>query len=152
MLDDPLYNRDILRLAAASAASQRLDAPSVTVTRDSLTCGSRITIDLMVDGDRITGYGHAIQACAIGQAASAMVSRHVTGLTFDGIAGHRQRLNDLLKSGRLDVTAEDWPELPIFAVVHDHPARHEASLLALDAILEARERLSATRKPEEQAL
>lgn len=143
MLDDPLYNRDILRLAAASAASQRLDTPDVTVVRDSLTCGSRITVDLIVDGDRITGYGHTIQACAIGQAASAMVSRHVQGLSFDEVAGHRHRLHDLIKTGRLDDNKGGWPELPVFAVVHHHPARHEASLLALDAILEAGERLKA---------
>ena len=142
-MDDPLYNRDILRLAAASAAPERLPDPDITVVRDSLTCGSRITVDLTVDGDRITGYGHAIQACAIGQAAAAMVGRHAPGQTFDGIADFRDVMHGLLLSGDLATTPNGWPELPVFAVVHHHPARHEASLLALDAILEARDRLAA---------
>jgi NifU-like protein involved in Fe-S cluster formation len=145
MLDDPLYNRDILRLAAASAVAQRLENPDATVTRDSLTCGSRITVDITVDGNIITGYGHAIQACAIGQAVSAMVSRHVIGLSFDSIALHRERMHDLLKTGKLGQQSDDWPELSTFAVVHHHPARHEASLLAFDAILEAGKRIEAAK-------
>lgn len=142
-MDDPLYNRDILRLAAASAAPERLPAPDITIVRDSLTCGSRITVDLTVAGYRITGYGHAIQACAIGQAAAAMVGRHAPGLTFGEIALFRRTMHRMLKSGRLVEPPDTWPELPVFAVVHHHPARHEASLLALDAILEAGTKLAA---------
>lgn len=143
-MDDPLYNRDILRLAAASAAPERLPAPDITVVRDSLTCGSRITVDLTVDGERITGYGHAIQACAIGQAAAAMVGRHAPGRTFGQISDFRDAMHQMLSSGELVNLPDGWPELPVFAVVHHHPARHEASLLALDAILEARDRLAAS--------
>ncbi|MEM8588062.1 MAG: iron-sulfur cluster assembly scaffold protein [Pseudomonadota bacterium] len=143
-MDDPLYNRDILRLAAATAAPERLPAPDITVVRDSLTCGSRITVDLTVDGDRVTGYGHAIQACAIGQAAAAMVGRNAPGQTFEQISDFRDAMYRMLSSGELANGPDDWPELPVFAVVHHHPARHEASLLALDAILEARDRLAAS--------
>ena len=143
-MDDPLYNRDILRLAAASAGPERLPAPDITVVRDSLTCGSRITVDLTVDGDRVTGYGHAIQACAIGQAAAAMVGRHAPGRTFGQISDFRDAMHQMLSSGELAAVPDGWPELPVFAVVHHHPARHEASLLALDAILEARDRLAAS--------
>ncbi|MEM7443423.1 MAG: iron-sulfur cluster assembly scaffold protein, partial [Pseudomonadota bacterium] len=99
--------------------------------------------DLIVEDDRIAEYGHAIQACAIGQAAAAMVGRRAPGLTFDDVASARDHMEGYLKSGKLPAEAPDWPELPVFAVVHHYPERHEASLLAFDAILEARTRLSS---------
>ena len=72
-----------------------------------------------------------------------MVGRHAPGRTFEAIADFRNVMHGLLLSGDLATTLNGWPELPVFAVVHHHPARHEASLLALDAILEARDRLAA---------
>ena len=73
MIDD-LYNAKILDLAGNIDASHRLDAPDATATAHSKLCGSVVTVDLTVDGDTISDYGHEVKACALGQASSAVVA------------------------------------------------------------------------------
>ena len=38
-----------------------------------------MTIDLKMSGDRVTAYGQTVKACLLGQAAAAIVGKHVIG-------------------------------------------------------------------------
>ena len=67
-----LYNKTILSLAGNIARTERLDDPDATVFLDSPLCGSRITVDLKMTGDKVSDYGAEVKACALGQAASAV--------------------------------------------------------------------------------
>jgi NifU-like protein involved in Fe-S cluster formation len=131
-----LYSRDILRLAVASADFPPLTSPDARVERRSPLCGSRITLDLRLrDDDSVGAIGFAMHACAIGQAAAALLAQHAHSRTAAdlGVAAHAL--------GRwLDDPAAampDWPDIAMLAGVRAFPARRGAALLAFDAAAEA---------------
>jgi hypothetical protein len=66
MTDLDLYNEQILALAESIPRLGRLVDPDATATANSRICGSRITVDLELNGDVITNYAHQPRACAIG--------------------------------------------------------------------------------------
>ena len=70
----PLYNTDILRLAASIPHHQRLADPQASVEKRSATCGSRVTADVRMTDGRIAQLGLDVKACALGQASAALMA------------------------------------------------------------------------------
>ena len=135
-MDAPLYNADILRLAASIPHADRLDGAQASARRTSPICGSRVTVDVSLDADgRISRFGQEVRACALGQAAASILGRHVIGETAQSI----QQAHDLLKAwlkgeGSLpEALAGPFPELGLFEPARAHPARHPSILLAFEA-------------------
>ena len=134
-MSDTLYNTAILRLAAAPA-SPRLADPQASVVRVSPVCGSRVTVDLDLDDTgRVAAFGQEVRACALGQAAAALLDAHVVGRSGDELTTARDDLAAYLKGDR--ETPGDWPGLEIFAPARPHKARHASILLAFDAAVAA---------------
>lgn len=132
---EPLYTRDILRLAADSADLVRIAAADGTAEARSPVCGSRMTADVCLGDDgRITAFGGAVNACAMGQASATLFARHAQQLAPCDVAKARSELSAYL-SGSADVPP--WPDLTVFAPVRTRPARHPAILLPFDATLAA---------------
>src|ERR1700704_52461 len=103
-----LYNRDILRLAASIPHHQRLAAPQASVEKSSPVCGSRVTVDLVVDAKgRVAALGQEVRACALGQASASLMGAHAIGRTAGELAEARDALADFL-AGRRD-NPGDWP-------------------------------------------
>ncbi len=132
----PLYNMEILRLAASVADRPRLDAPDATVERRSPTCGSRVIVDLTLDADgRVAGFGQEVRACALGQASAALLGQHIIGSDVAEITDAAGALRQFLAASRDDPGS--WPGLDVFAPARPHSARHASILLAFDAAAEA---------------
>jgi NifU-like protein involved in Fe-S cluster formation len=132
----PLYNQDILRLAAQSASFERLSDPQATIEKRSPVCGSRIVVDVRIDDDaRVSAVGGQVRACALGQASSALMAAHVVGLSADEIEVARDALGAFLDGKRDD--PGDWPGLHIFAPARPHSARHASIRLAFEAVADA---------------
>jgi NifU-like protein involved in Fe-S cluster formation len=135
-MSEQLYNTRILRLAASIPHQQRLEAPQASVVKVSPLCGSRITVDLdLVDG-RVSRFGQDVRACALGQAAAAIVGGQVIGQTPATLAQARDALRLYLK-GEGDAPTGAWAELALFEPARPHKSRHPSILLALDAAAEA---------------
>ena len=135
-MNAPLYNLEILRLAASVADRPRLAAPGATVERRSPTCGSRVIVDVAVDAvGRVTDYGQEVRACALGQASAVLMGQHIIGRTAAEIAAATAELRAFLTGARDDPGA--WPGLDVFAPARPHSARHPSILLAFDAAAEA---------------
>ncbi|MBK5920279.1 hypothetical protein CCR80_04395 [Rhodothalassium salexigens] len=141
-MDEMLYTRDVLRLAA-SLDDRRLDAPDVTVARTGRPCGSRLTLDLRFDAaGRIAEAGMAVKACALGQASAAYALARLTGQRADTLAPVERSLRAMLagEAAPLDAAdwrdgvGQDWSGLGVFAPVAAFPARHGAVLLPFDAV------------------
>ena len=73
MLSD-VYNKRILELAANIPLLDRLPQPDATAKAHSRLCGSTVTVDLTMEGDVVTGFGHEVKACALGQASSSIMA------------------------------------------------------------------------------
>jgi NifU-like protein involved in Fe-S cluster formation len=131
-----LYNRDILRLAASIPHQRRLEAPQASVEKRSAVCGSRVTVDIILDDDgRVAELGQEVRACAFGQASAALMGARAVGRTGDELARARDALAAYLSGEREE--AGDWLGLETFAPVRAHSARHRAILLPFEAAAEA---------------
>ena len=131
-----LYTRDILRLAASIPHQRRLAAPQASVEKRSPVCGSRVVVDLAVDGQgRVAELGIEVKACALGQASAALMAGHAIGQNAEALAAARGALADYL-AGRRDDPGS-WPGLSILAEARRFPARHASILLAFEGAAEA---------------
>ena len=131
-----LYSRRILALAADIPHDGRLDAPMGTARVRAPLCGSVVTVDLDMKDNRISRFAQDVKACALGQAAAAVVGAHVLGRTRDDIARARNELVSLLKSDGPD-PSPPFADLSVLRAARDFTNRHASILLALDATLAA---------------
>ncbi len=131
-----LYNRDILRLAASIPHQGRLEHPQASVEKRSPVCGSRVAVDVVMDGEgRLAALGQEVKACALGQAAASLMGANAIGRS----PGEFERARDDLAAfldGRRDDPG-DWAGLELFRGARPHKARHPSILLAFEAVAEA---------------
>ena len=138
-----LYSGRILALAADIAHLGRLDAPDGTAKRRSPLCGSVVTADVRLRDGRVTAFGQDVKACALGQAAAAVVGQAAIGRTPDELASARDALRAMLSE------AGPVPDAPFDGFEALIPARefrnrHASILLAIEAAAEAAEAAEKT--------
>src|SRR5689334_19200901 len=98
MIDD-LYSAKILTLAANLPHSGRLSAPEASSEKVSKLCGSKVVVDVIMDGDRVADFAQDVQACALGQASAAVLGAGVIGASVAEIDEARAALYAMLKNG-----------------------------------------------------
>lgn len=135
MLND-VYNRRILELAADIPRGGRLPHPDASATAHSKLCGSTVTIDLTMEGDRITDFAHDVRACALGQASSSIMARNVVGASAAEVRGIRDQMYKMLKENG-PAPSGKWADLAVLEPVRDYKARHASTLLTFDAVVDA---------------
>jgi NifU-like protein involved in Fe-S cluster formation len=135
MIDD-LYSAKVLRLAAEMPHAGRLAAPDATAEKVSKLCGSRILVDVIVKDGCVTDFAQEVRACALGQAAAAVLGANIIGASLDEIEVARDGLRAMLKSDG-PAPRGRFSELAVLAPVKDYPARHTSTLLAFEAAVEA---------------
>ena len=135
MIDD-LYSAKLLKLAANLPRLGRLPAPDASVEKVSKLCGSRVLVDVAVQGDVVTDFAQEVKACALGQASAAVLGAHVIGASLAELETARGQLKAMLKTG---AAAPDgrFADLGVLAPVKDYPARHASTMLAFEAVTEA---------------
>jgi NifU-like protein involved in Fe-S cluster formation len=139
-----LYNRDILRLATSIPHLGRLDGAQASVERRAPVCGSRVTIDLVLNAaGRVAALGQEVKACALGQASAALMGAHAIGRSATELASARDALADFLGGKRDD--PGDWPGIGALAVALGYSARHGAILLPFEGVAEAAARATRLR-------
>ncbi|WP_026791354.1 iron-sulfur cluster assembly scaffold protein [Pleomorphomonas oryzae] len=143
MLDD-VYNAHILELAGNIARIGRLAQPDATATRHSKLCGSRITVDLRMEGDVVADYAHEVKACALGQAAAAVVAKNVVGATAAELRQARNDMFAMLKEGASPPTGR-FAELRYLEPVRDFKARHTSTMLVFEAVVACLDDIAAAR-------
>ena len=132
----PLYNADILRLAASIPYHARLADAMGSAERRSPICGSRVTVDVNLDAKgRVSEVGLLVRACALGQASSSLLAAEVLGRTPEELAAARDALSDWLAQGRGEAPA--WPGLAVFTPALGATARHASIRLAFEAAAQA---------------
>ncbi|WP_334061982.1 iron-sulfur cluster assembly scaffold protein [Limimaricola cinnabarinus] len=139
-----LYSQRILALTTEMPLTERLAAPDATVRRRAPLCGSTVTVDVTLDEGRITGYGQDVKACALGQAAAAIVGGAVIGRDHAELVQARDQLRAML--------AQDGPvpEAPfegfeVLRPAREYRNRHASILLAIEAATQAVEEAEAQR-------
>ncbi len=133
---DDLYHPRILELAADIPHVGRLEAPDGASTKVSRVCGSVVTVELKLKHGLVSEIAVHPKACALGQAATAVLAMHAVGATPAEIRGARDGLRAMLKEGAAPPTGRFW-ELRHLEGVKDYLPRHTSTMLAFDAAVEA---------------
>lgn len=144
MIND-VYNRQILAFAADIPRLQRLGSPDATAVAHSRLCGSKVTVDLAMKDGVVTDFGHEVKACALGQASSSIMARHVVGSTAAELRALRDQMYRMLKENG-PPPAGKWAELEALLPVRDYKARHASTLLTFDAVVDAVNQIEAKEK------
>ena len=132
-----IYNKKILEFAADIPRLKRLERPDATAVAHSKLCGSKVTVDLAVNDDGvITDFGHDVKACALGQASSSIMARHVVGSSADELKSVREQMHAMLKENG-PAPQGKWTDLEVLLPVRDFKARHASTLLTFDAVVDA---------------
>lgn len=129
-MNAPLYNTDILRLAASIPHHERLPDAMGSSEKRSPICGSRVTVDLNLADGRVSEIGMLVRACALGQASSSLFAAHAIGKTPTELVAARDRLAAWLAG---EGPVPDWPDLDIFTPALGVTARHPSIRLAFEA-------------------
>ena len=141
MLDD-IYNRRVLELAADIPRLGRLAAPDATAKAHSRLCGSTVVVDLVVRDGRVADFAHDVRACALGQASSSLMARHVVGATPAELTALRAAMTRMLKENGPPPSGK-WAEFAVLEPVKAYKARHASTLLTFDAVADALAQIAA---------
>ena len=133
---DELYSREILRRTTQVEHIGHLVAPQAVADKVARLCGSTIHVEIIMAGDTVSDFAQQVQACALGQAAAAIVSQHIIGATRTEVFAARDAMRAMLKGEAYHFPTR-FDDLKILATVRDYPARHASTLLALEATSEA---------------
>ena len=145
-----VYNDKILDLAGNIPRLGRLDAPDASATAHSKLCGSTVTVDLKMDGDRVTDFAHDVKACALGQASSSIMASHVVGSTSAELRELRETVRKMLKENGAPPEGK-WADIALLEPVRDYKARHASTMLTFDAVVDAIGQIEAKSKQPAQA-
>lgn len=142
-----LYHNRILELAAGIPNLGRLPGAEGSVLKVSRVCGSTVNVDVQLDasGERVLAIAVDPKACALGQAATAILAEHAPGATIAEIRAARDALRSMLKDGGPPPEGRFW-ELRHLEPVADYPPRHASTMLAFDAAVAAIEAALAARE------
>ena len=143
MLND-VYNAKILDLAANIPHLGRLAAPDASATAHSKLCGSTVTVDLKMDGPVVSDFAHEVKACALGQASSSIMARHVIGAKAAELRELRETVRKMLKENGPAPTGK-WADIAMLEPVRDYKARHASTMLTFDAVVSALDQIEAKR-------
>jgi NifU-like protein involved in Fe-S cluster formation len=141
MLND-IYNRRILELAGDIPRLGRLAAPDASSTAHSKLCGSTVTVDLSVTDGVVSDFAHDVKACALGQASSSIMARHVVGSSAQELRDVREEVRRMLKENGAPPSGK-WADVAVLEPVRDYKARHASTLLTFDAVVAALEKVEA---------
>lgn len=148
-----LYHNRVLELAADIPHVGSLADAHGSATKVSRICGSTVRVDVKLaeDNETVTAIAVDPKACALGQAATAILAEHAVGATYKELVAVRDALRAMLKDGGEPPKGRFW-ELRHLEGVRDYPPRHASTMLAYEAILEAIETTRTSRAAAADAL
>ena len=145
MIDD-LYSAKLLKLAANLPHAGRLAAPHASSEKISKLCGSRVVVDVVLEGDVVSDFAQEVKACALGQASASVLGANVMGASLAELELAREGFRAMLKEGGPPPVGR-FSDLSMLAPVKDYPARHASTLLAFEAVVDAVRKATARTSP-----
>lgn len=140
-MSDPLYRKELLRLAADATGAGRLTQPCTTGRAFNPACGDRVTVDIVVEDNRIAGIAHDTKACILTQASAAILGGELIGLSRDEVRSLKDSVAAMLEGD--EPPAAPFDTFSSFDGVAEHKSRHRCVLLPFEAVLAALDDLVA---------
>lgn len=144
---DDIYNTKILEFAGNIPLTGTMEDADATADAHSKLCGSRVRIYLKMEGEAVSAFSHEVKACALGQASSSIMARHVVGARADELRQARADMLAMLKEGGDGPTGR-FEDMRFLKPVKDYKARHASTMLTFDAVVKAIDEIEAKRRVE----
>lgn len=135
-MSDPLYRKELLRLAADAHGAGRLENRDASGSAFNPACGDRVTVDIVFNGDQIAALALDTRACVLAQASASILGLALCGSTRADVETLRDAVRDMLTGDKSGPTApfEAYSELKGAAT---YASRHRCVLLPIEAVLTA---------------
>jgi NifU-like protein involved in Fe-S cluster formation len=141
---EDIYSERVLQLSANMPRTGRLPDADATASAHSKLCGSRITVGLKMEGDRVTDYAQDVRACLLGQTSAAVMGANIVGSTAEELRAVGAQMRAMLHERGAPPTGR-WADLAILEIVRAYKARHASTLLVFDAVEDAIAQIEARR-------
>jgi NifU-like protein involved in Fe-S cluster formation len=136
-MSDPLYKKEILRLAADAHGAGHLAQPHLNGTAHNPTCGDKVSVELALDdADRVTAMAYETKACILAQASASILGRSLKGASRDDIEDLANAIGMML-GAKASPPATPFEAYGAFAGAVEHRNRHRCVLLPVEAVLNA---------------
>jgi NifU-like protein involved in Fe-S cluster formation len=140
---DDIYNTRILELAGNIQRSGVLEDADASCEKHSKLCGSKVRVFVKMDaGGVVADFTHQVRACALGQASSSVMARHVVGATPGEIRTARDAMLAMLRDGGEGPEGR-FEEMRVLKPVKDYKARHASTMLTFDAVVDCLDQIEA---------
>jgi NifU-like protein involved in Fe-S cluster formation len=139
---DDIYNARILQLAGNIERAGVLEDADATAEKHSKLCGSKVKVFLKMEDGVVSDFSHQVRACALGQASSSVMARHVVGATPEEIRSARDAMLAMLKEGGEGPDGR-FEEMRVLLPVREYKARHASTMLTFDAVVDCLDQIEA---------
>ena len=139
-MSDPLYRKDLLRLAADARGAGRLASPDVSGFAYNPACGDKVVVDLRLSDGRIVELAHETRACVLAQASASILGAKLTGIDLTGVEHLRNCVAGMLEL-RAEAPSPPFDSYAVFSAAVEYRSRHRCVLLPIDAVLDALRKL-----------
>ena len=127
---EQIYQDRILAYARAAREAAPLENATHHASVSNPTCGDRVDIDLIVEGDRIVAASAAVRGCALCEAGAGLLMGSAQDLPLHDLTSMRDALAVWLGgSEAIEVSAD----MEVFAPVRAIRNRHKCVTLAFEA-------------------
>ncbi|MBB4064870.1 iron-sulfur cluster assembly scaffold protein [Gellertiella hungarica] len=141
---DDIYNSRILEFAGNIPLTGAMTDADASADAHSKLCGSKVRVYVKMDGPVVSAFSHEVKACALGQASSSIMARHVVGATADEVRRARTDMLAMLKEGGEGPSGR-FEDMRFLKPVKDYKARHASTMLTFDAVVKAIDEIEAKR-------
>ena len=128
---DDLYRRVIMDHYKTPRNKGRFADGAVTVELNNPTCGDRIELQLVVEGDIVKNAKFTGEGCSISMASASMMTDAVKGKRFDEALQLAENFSALMKGEPVEFEYEDIEAL---SGVNKFPARIKCATLGWNAL------------------
>lgn len=132
---DDIYNAKILDFAGNIGRIGTLPDAQAMAEKHSKLCGSRVKVYLTLENGVVSDFAHEVKACALGQASSGIMARHVVGARPDELRTARLDMLAMLKEGGEGPSGR-FEDMRFLKPVRDYKARHASTMLTFDAVVD----------------
>lgn len=139
---DEIYNSRILELAGNIGLSGEMPDADGVSEKHSKLCGSKVKVFVKMSDGVVTAFSHKVRACALGQASSAVMAKHVVGASAGEVRQARADMVEMLTQGGEGPSGR-FEEMRVLQPVRDFKARHASTLLTFDAVVDAISQIEA---------
>ena len=135
-MSDPLYRKDLLRLAADARGAGRLAAPHVSGFAFNPSCGDKVVVDLQISDGRIAEFAHETKACVLAQASSSILGANLKGLDRKAVEELHARVAGMLQRSA-PPPSPPFDSYALLCGAAEYKSRHRCVLLPVEAVLDA---------------